>query len=314
MAGFGRTPGNKTKLNNRSSGRPPMALLIGSAVCFLIFIGLALLLFSQGEAKDKPQNTPRVQAKPIQASVPPPPVDMAEVLVPVRDIDAGTQLDPSMLTKSLMPRSQVPANAVRLREEVAGLFARAALPARQPVVSSMLTRERPPNPLAANIPEGFRAVTINVNALTGVEGWARPGARVDVQWIANANKGLSIVPVIQNVKILSAERRLGPNEKDPGPAVPATITLLVTERDAQKISLTQGSGSIVLHLRGPGDNEVLAQNANPLSVKDLLAGVDHPLGNTVEGIAKIRGADGTYEEWAIVDGALVRKDATGNAP
>lgn len=293
------------------SNRRLPAVLAVMGLVFVAFVGGGLYLLSHNKIS-MTEPTPSVAAIVVNQSEGVP-VEAEEVIVPIRAVESGQSLDPTILARVSLPRNAIPLGAVRTFEELEGMYARGTIPANQPIVRTFLTRERPTNSVVANIPEGFRAVTINVSATTGVEGWARAGAYVDVHWISSALGKLSIVPIVQNAKILSAERQVNPNA-DPAAPLPTTVTLLVQELDAQKISLTSSAGTLVLHMRGAGDHDI-SQSLSNLTVTDLFGGPSSENGpSPLEGIAKIRKADGSYEEYAILEGNVVRNNKEKDQP
>lgn len=287
----------------RGGRRPPPILLAIFAFFFVFSIG-SLVVISM--SKTQASETSTLPTKVTSVEVPAP-VEMEEVIVPIKNIEAGQAIDPSMVAKVSMPRSSIPLGSVRVAEEIDGTYARGNIVANQPIIKGFLTKERPTNAVVANIPEGYRAVTININATSGVEGWARAGAHVDIQWISAQTGQQAIMTIVQNAKILSAERKLDPNA-EPGAPVPATATLLVNEFDAQKISLTASTGQLILHMRGTGDTEISATTTAPLTVSDLFNGAADPNAGALQGVAKVRKSDGSFEEWAVLQGNVTRKN------
>ncbi len=236
------------------------------------------------------------------------PIQMIEVLVPVKDIPQGEPLQVSFFAKVSRPIGGLPQNVVRNYDDVKGKYARTFMPALEPVVQNRITAQQPVNIVADNIPKGYRAVTINVNATSGVEGWATAGAHVDVHWVSDVVGEKRVVLLVQNVKVLSAERQGDPSvQPDPARPIPTTVTLLVTDRDAQKISLAASSGTIVLHLRGAEDVKGTG-DVSSLSLKDVMQGRDPEAAKKkLQGTVKITNPDGSVEEIAVIDGKLMNK-------
>lgn len=203
------------------------------------------------------------------------PVKMIDVLVPVKDIDAGTALDPTLFRKESRPQVGVSPRVVVDFEELKGQFARSLILASQPLHRDFMTSVRPTSAITASIPEGYRAVTINVDARSSVEGFVRPGARVDVMWISNVRGRQGITRIVQNARVLSAERQID-SKQAPGAPVPSTVTLLVSSEDAAKISLATTTGSITLQLRG--DTDVKASNEGATLTTDDFFGDTHTQG------------------------------------
>lgn len=281
-----------------------LVLVAAAAVFVVIVVTLMALLLQQSQT---PQELPQPEAKERVIVVEKEkPLQMVNVLVPVAEIDAGRALDPSMFRMVEKPAVAVSEDAIRSFEEIKGLYPRTVLPSNQPLVRDLFTAVRPPNQVSAKIPVGFRAVTINVNATTAVEGWANPGASVDVHWIANVTGEQTATLLVQNAKVLSAERQVEGQAVGPGVAVPTTVTLLVSDKDAQKISLASTQGALVLHLRGATDSGQTSSTTGVLTFKDILQTRKADVAS--QGTIRLRNNKGEIEEWVMINGKLTKKD------
>ncbi|NMC64120.1 MAG: Flp pilus assembly protein CpaB [SAR324 cluster bacterium] len=212
--------GGRTKRKNKNA-----VLALASLAFVLVFVMLvAILLKETSKAKSEVKERVVVVTEPAKEA----PVPMANVLVPVQEIEAGKSLDPQMFKMIEKPAMSVSEDAVRSFEEIRNLYPRSILAANQPLVKDLFTAVRPPNQVSAKIPVGFRAVTINVNATSAVEGWANPGANVDVHWVSNITGEQTATLLVQNAKILSAERQVEGQNVGTAAVVPTTVTLLVS--------------------------------------------------------------------------------------
>lgn len=274
-----------------------LALSVGMFGVMTIAIGFAALKKTDKavEVEDKREKVVVVEKEA--------PVEMADVLVPIADIEQGKKLEPVMFRLEKRPKLAISQTSLKSFEEIKNQYARSIIPANQTMAREFLTSIRPSNPVIANIPAGFRAVTISVNATTAVEGWATAGAMVDVQWIADITGKRTATIIVENAKILSAERQTeGAQQQGQGQPIPTTVTLLVSERDAQKITLATTSGSIILHLRGANDAGKGTASEGSLTLQDLANGGKN---EGLEGYVKIKNPDGTYKEIKIQDGKMV---------
>lgn len=233
-------------------------LLLLGLILFVLFGGSAFLLL-QSEVSEPA--APEVVEQPL-------PMKLVTVLVPVQEIEAGVALMPRMFRQEKRPQVGVSERAVTSYEELQGTFARSLIVAGQPLHKEYVTTIRPANVLTAKIPEGFRAVTIRTDSLTSVGGFARPGARVDVNWSTRINGAPAIVPIVENAEVLSADSQTTNQEGTAG-VVPNTVTLLVTAEDAKKIQLATSSGSLSLSLRGDNDSQG-SQGRGEVTIPDLL--------------------------------------------
>lgn len=114
----------------------------------------------------------------------PAPVAVAEqtILTARQDIPVGKKLDENDIDRQTWPAHLVHPDFIVQGDEanVVNKVARTAFKQGQPLVNSFLANPDDPGFLAAQLPAGMRAVTIPVDAITGVNGFIFPGDRVDV--------------------------------------------------------------------------------------------------------------------------------------
>jgi len=223
----------------------------------------------------------------------------------VQKIESSTQLEPVLFRVEQRPDVGLSPRVVKSFEEIKGYYARSAINPNEPLISDLITKVRPTNAITGRIPEGFRAVTISVNATSSVEGWALPGAKVDVVWASRIRGQPGVTVIVQNAQILSAERQIDTNSKAGAP-VPSTVTLLVTAEDASKIQLASTTGALSLSLRGDTDPG-RGVSGSSITVEDLLGGPKNSgeprSANAVT--VRVRGADGKMQELVLENGKLI---------
>lgn len=281
-----------------SHGRSPdrSRMLIGVSALGLMVLSIVLVfLFVSSDSSTASVNKPVVVQKEED-------IRMVDVLVPVQDIDAGQALEPGMFRRESRPQIAVDSRAIKDFEEITGYFARSLIVKGQPLQKDYITVVRPVNNVTAKIPPGFRAVTISVDAKSSVEGWARPGARVDVVWASKLKGQAAITVIVQNAEVLSAERNTE-NKAQPGMPVPSTVTLLVSADDAAKIQLAVTTGSLSLTLRGDNDPGRAVQGKS-VTVAELLGGERAPVQD--EGVQDRVVIGGT--EYTLRNGKLLPRD------
>lgn len=234
------------------------------------------------------------------------PISRVQVLVPSIEIPSGSALAPEMFRTVSLPETQVGRSAIHSFSEVQGFYARSLLIPEQPLLKEYLTPVKPSSDVISSIPEGFRAVTIRVDERTSVEGWARAGARVDVVWSSRLEGKPMISVIVENAKILSAERQVSPQaeEGQEQVAIPTTVTLLVDTEDASRIQLASVSGSMSLSLRGGNDSK--SNRVAPLTIDDLLA-EGRPAEEDAQprAMLSIKGGKGNRVGYTLKDGQLV---------
>jgi pilus assembly protein CpaB len=96
-----------------------------------------------------------------------------------------------------------------------------------------------------------------VNEVIGVAGFVVPGTRVDVLVTVRQQDASRTQVVLDNVQVLSAGTRYDQeNARQEGKPIPSTVvTLLVSPEDAERVTLAQSEGQIMLALRNPLDTE-----------------------------------------------------------
>ena len=288
----------------RYSERKRVMVLAGLAGT-VVFAGLAvfLLFFSTSGASVAPV------AVVVEKD---PKLEMVDVLVPISAIESGKALEPTMFKREARPKLGLSPAVVKDFEEIKGYYSRSVISQDVPLHRDLITQVRPINQITAKIPEGFRAVTIRVDATSSVEGWARAGANVDVSWSTSAGGKPTVNTIVQNAKIISAERETQNGQNTAG-AVPSTITLVVTANDAQKITLAQATGTLSLTLRGDNDPGN-STSTTKVTMEDLLNGstssytppkAEQPSSSgTGGGTVRVRNADGKMEDFVFEGGKL----------
>jgi pilus assembly protein CpaB len=188
-------------------------------------------------------------------------VETVSIVVAVGQVPRGMTLTEDMLTTRDWPQDFVPDGALFQLEEVVGRTVWIPLVENDPIVVSKLATLGAGRGMAALIPKGMRAITIQTpNVATGVAGFILPGNKVDVLWTISQTRqddqtgGGSTVTLLQNVEILAVDQQIEvPNENRVDPRDLRSVTLLTTPADASKLDLAQNKGTLRLSLRNPED-------------------------------------------------------------
>lgn len=211
------------------------------------------------------------QSQRINAQPEPPPVVMQVVLVASRPLPAGTLLRNEDFKWESVPLGDVSGTSMvrgRVAEaELIGSATRRAFRAGEQLVASDLVKPTDRGFLVVALAPGYRAVSVSVDAAQSTSGLVMPGDRVDVILtqsfnVKNAEQqqmktvgetvlhDLRVIAVDQtfNMNTKPAEPRLGANMSEF--RVPKTVTLEVTEQQAQVLLVADQIGKIQLALRG----------------------------------------------------------------
>ena len=228
-------------------------------------------------------------ARPTIAAVAPRPVT-ERVLVASRAIRAGSLIKPEDLTAKAIPIAQRQASesldTPAMRRALTGSMVRRSLTAGEPVRRDELLRPGDHGFLAAVLKPGMRAVTVGVDDITGTAGLIWPGDKVDLiltEKISNPaiTQGQSIVAetVLSDVRVIAIDQRLIEGAAAGEPTRQAhTVTLEVTEAEAQKVQVAVRLGRLSLSVRSaqnvagiaPGHRATWASDVSP-----ALASVSH---------------------------------------
>ena len=99
-------------------------------------------------------------------------------------------------------------------------------------------------------------MSIKVNDVVGVAGFAVPKSRVDVVVTMRVGQESMSRLVVSNIQVLASGTKIDQEKSASGEAMPTSVvTLLVTPQDAERIALAQNDGQIMLALRNPLDIE-----------------------------------------------------------
>lgn len=193
------------------------------------------------------------------------------LVAPTTRVPKGTKLTSAYLRKIHWPRDQVPEGALHTLEDVDGMFATTALSANQPILRSSIAVNPPSFGIGELLPQGHRAVTIDVDAITGVEGWATPGAHVDVfLTYLDQQEGIYKTRVaVEDAVVLSyggEAKRRDQFEVTDKTTLASTVTLAVPFEDSLKIQTAKAMGHITLALRN--SNDMSSQGLGEFSAQD----------------------------------------------
>lgn len=179
------------------------------------------------------------------------------VVVAARDVAAGTRLERDMLEVAHWPQDAMRAAAVARLEEVEGRVTTVALLRGEPLLQARLAVKGETGGLSAMLTEGRRAVTVKVNEIVGVAGFALPGNYVDVMVHTTdpQNQPVSRI-VLERIRVMAVAQDAG--AQDNKPRVVNAVTLEVTPQEAERMDLARSVGTLSLVLRSQSDTAPVA--------------------------------------------------------
>ena len=178
---------------------------------------------------------------------------MTKVAVVSTDISLGQRLTPELVQLVDWPSRSVPPGAFQQIDTLDGRVLKTNMLRGEPVLQAKLAPIGTQGGLSAVIGEGKRAITVRVNDVIGVAGFALPGNYVDI--IVNTqrdsneatarDKSISKI-VLERILVLAVAQEVG--RDDTKPRVVNAVTLEVTPQQAEKIDLARSVGTLSLVL------------------------------------------------------------------
>ncbi len=238
-----------------------VALLIGALVIAVVTAVMAKNMFT-GAGADQANAASAVPMGP-------------KVLVARKALPVGTIVDAESLAFQAWPKELVQ-NAYYTEgapdadvTKLIGTVVRNPITAGQPLTKGALVGPNDRGFLAAALGPGMRAVTVPVSNTSGVAGFIFPGDRVDMVLTQEVPGGGDGPPlkvsetIIRNLRVLATDQRVDSKNEEGKTVVKTfnTVTVEVTPRIGEKITVAQQVGSLSLQLRSIADNTAELERA-----------------------------------------------------
>ncbi len=166
-------------------------------------------------------------------------LDADKVVVAATDIPLGGKILPNMLNTVDWPRGSIPDGAFHDMQQLQDRVVKVGVLRGEAVLEGKLAPVGTKGGLAAVIAPGKRAMTVRVNDVVGVAGFALPGNYVDV--VVNAQQEQNgkteesrqiSKTVLENVLVLAVAQEADRDETKP--KVVSAVTLELSPEDAEK--------------------------------------------------------------------------------
>jgi pilus assembly protein CpaB len=191
-----------------------------------------------------------------------------KIVVATQDISLGSVIQENMLKEVPWPGDSKPKGAFSKTGELVSRVVVSNVLSGEPLLDSRLAPIGSKGGLSAVIPEGQRAITVKVNEVVGVAGFALPGSFVDIMIHTKDGDDESISKIVlERILVLAIAQEASRDETRP--KVVNAVTLQVTPNEAEKIDLARGVGSLSLVLRNQTDQK--STNTVGIRTEDLLA-------------------------------------------
>jgi pilus assembly protein CpaB len=206
--------------------------------------------------------------------------ETVDVVVTAIDIPRGTTITEDYVFVRQWPKDQLPEGAIASIEKAVDRTVVIPLLKGEPVVEKKIASKEAGRGMAPLVTKGMRAFTIHTpTAAAGVAGFVLPGNKVDVLVTLPGGRddetgGGVTVTLLQNVEVLAVDQQTEAPESNKVEKL-RSVTLLVTERQAQKLSLAQNRGTLNLALRNESD--MAAAESSPVTLRDIRYAQGKPL-------------------------------------
>ena len=179
-----------------------------------------------------------------------------KVVVANKDLPIGSRLSIDQMTVVDWPVAAAVGGSFSDPKVLDSRVINGSLQRGVPIVDSKLAPIGAKGGLSAVIAEGKRAMTVKVNEIVGVAGFALPGSLVDVVLSTQDQNSSPISKIVlEKILVLATAQEAGRDETKP--KVVSAVTLEVTPAQAEKLDLGRSIGTLSLVLRNHFDHQTV---------------------------------------------------------
>ena len=229
-------------INKLNDLRPRQLLILAVAAAFLMFLAIYVAMtFLQGEEANEDKK----------------PVETVQVVVAKVNIPPRTRIQETMLQLKKMPVDLVPEGVIKDFKDVVDVQVKVSIFAGDILTIQKVFAEKSDEGFVATIPLDSRAVSISVNDITGVAGFAKPGDFVDLLLVEKSQYSVTTNILLQNVQLLSINKDMtgaGVVSEDGATTTtainnPTIATFALRPEDVLKLVSASKLGEIYMSLR-----------------------------------------------------------------
>ena len=180
------------------------------------------------------------------------PATSHSMVVAASTIGAGQPIEAAQIKLVPWPAAQAPEGVFDKTSAVVGRVVRQTIYPGELLLEPKLAPVDARGGLASTIETGKRAISVRVNEVIGVAGFALPGSYVDVLVSAKdeAQQPFSTT-VLTRIKVLAVAQETQTDQTKP--KMVNAVTLELTPTEAEKLDLARSIGSLSLVLRNDSD-------------------------------------------------------------
>ena len=221
-------------------------------------------------------------------------VEDVEIYVASQNVEIGAVISDADFETKKWPKSLLPPfpiYAAEGKKALVGLVASGPIVKGEPLLKSKFRNPNDPSFISGQLSQGMRAISISMNLTSSVAGFVAPGDLVDIIYTFEIAKDAvdtgDIVPVegkdvervsvsetiLTAVKVLAVDSRVSAQKIEDKNGnntsiIPASITVQVNQKDAQKLRLAEKTGALTLVLRSLEDKDNFNM-PRPIAEQDL---------------------------------------------
>ena len=221
-----------------------------------VTIGVMAILFGLGVAYAARHY---LNQSPILGPAPRP--ETATIVVPRVNLPQYARIRQEDLNVVQVPIKKVPEGAVRMSSRALYRLVKSTIMAGQPILEENLYGVGEVPRLAEQLPPGYRAVTLQVNANSALNGMIQPQSYVDISLTVEGSnpqlEGMATLTLLRRVLVLATSQNRFPRTEDNASDL-RNITVAATSEQANKLILAQRYGTLSVTLRSSVDDDALA--------------------------------------------------------
>jgi pilus assembly protein CpaB len=237
----------------------------------IVLLGLALgcgLVASIGISQIIEQNKSGPQAA----------VETQPILVAMTPIAGQEQLTEKNIKLEQWPKDIIPKGALTKLEEIEGRRIKHSTAPGEPILQTKLVGDDDKR-ATTDVPPGYRLKAVHADAVSAVGNLIQPGDRVDVLVYLKSNfKGgtqdAGTTTILQDIKVFAVNDQWQQGDSGENESIPVkNVTLLLTPKQVEILTLASESGKVSLVLRSP-DDKLTAGISDGTTRKDLFGPPD----------------------------------------
>jgi pilus assembly protein CpaB len=194
----------------------------------------------------------------VQQNESAPEMETVEIYVADTTVAIGDVLTPQMVKLEPWPKDRVPEGAILDWESMRDRRPKAQLFKGEAILEAKLIDPNDPNTPTERIPKGFRVLPIKVTSDT-TSGLVQPGDEVDVLVVLRACGSVReslAKTILKKARVFAINEHFYRRDDAEGGVLQArTVSLQVTPRQVEVLTLAQKLGDLSLAFRSPGDDD-----------------------------------------------------------